>query len=77
MSKMYLEVPCHYSTNVCVCKMKYEPDTLGNPVLLCPKHLLLLFYEWVSELDPWVRFVEVALYNNSAYLLPVVTEAVI
>jgi hypothetical protein len=44
MAKMYLEVSCHYITNACVCKTKYEPDTLGNPVLLCPRYLLL-FYE--------------------------------
>lgn len=45
MAKMYLKFPCHYITNACVCKMKYEPNTPGNLVLLCPRYLLLLFYE--------------------------------
>jgi hypothetical protein len=65
MAKIDLEVACHYITNACVCKTKYEPDALGSPVLLCPRYLFLLFHEWVPELDSWVRFVEVALFNNS------------
>jgi hypothetical protein len=51
MAKMYLEVPCHYITNVCVCKAKYEPDTLA---ILSSSVLGIFFFYFTNECQNWI-----------------------